>query len=78
MEKKNQNNDVLIDLQKNGQTMEKKEVQTVEKKEVQTVEKKEVQTMEKILLFCYNSILLYWTGWVAYGLATNLATYLGP
>ncbi|WP_025039764.1 hypothetical protein [Nitrosospira briensis] len=62
MEKKNQNNDVLIDLQKNGQTMEKKEGQTV----------------EKILLFCYNSVLLYWTGWVAYGLATNLATYLGP
>ena len=62
MEKKNQNDDVLIDLQKNGQTMEKKEG----------------QTMEKILLFCYNSVLLYWTGWVAYGLATNLATYLGP
>ncbi len=28
--------------------------------------------MEKLLLFCYNSALLYWTGWVAYGLATNL------
>lgn len=61
MAKKNQNDDVLIDLQKNGQTMEKKER----------------QTMEKILLFCYNSVLLYWTGWVAYGLATNLAAYLG-
>ena len=45
---KNENDDALIDLQKEG------------------------QTMEKILLFCYNSVLLYWTGWVAYGLATNL------
>ena len=61
MEKKNQNDDVLIDFQKNGQTMGKKEG----------------QTMGKILLFCYNSVLLYWAGWVAYGLATNLATYLG-
>jgi hypothetical protein len=33
----------------------------------------EILAMKKFLSFFVSSILIYWTGWVAFGLAGNLA-----
>jgi hypothetical protein len=33
----------------------------------------DILAMKKFLSFFVSSILIYWTGWVAFGLANNLA-----